>query len=207
MNAANRNATRLATDAKLLLENGSFATAASLAALSIEESGKGGILRGLAMVKDAGHAQSEWLKYRSHTKKNQAWILPGLVSRGARLLDDLAPLFAEDAEHPQLLDQIKQIGLYTDCLGDAHWSEPDKVVSEELARNLVATASLLARQREISTEEIELWIEHFQAVAGRSVDWVNRGLVLWYRACVERGLIEGDETAMEKFIYGPGIPQ
>lgn len=32
-------------------------------------------------------------------------------------LDDLRPLFEPDAEHPYILDQLKQIAFYTDSLG------------------------------------------------------------------------------------------
>ena len=52
MNAAIRNARRLADDARTLLDLGSYPTAASLAVLSIEERGKVSILRHLAMVRD-----------------------------------------------------------------------------------------------------------------------------------------------------------
>jgi AbiV family abortive infection protein len=51
MNAATKNAGRLAKDAANLLESGSFATAASIAILSIEEAGKVSILRTLALAK------------------------------------------------------------------------------------------------------------------------------------------------------------
>ena len=50
MNAARRNAQRLADDAKLLLSAKRYPTAASLAILSIEESGKVSILRGIAFI-------------------------------------------------------------------------------------------------------------------------------------------------------------
>ena len=49
MNAARRNARRLAEDAKLLLEAGRYPTATALAVLSIEESGKMSILRGFCV--------------------------------------------------------------------------------------------------------------------------------------------------------------
>jgi AbiV family abortive infection protein len=50
INAANRNAQRLATDARILLDVKRYPTAAALAALSIEEGGKSSILRGLALA-------------------------------------------------------------------------------------------------------------------------------------------------------------
>ena len=46
MNAANANAKRLMNDAKILLEKGSIPSAAALAILSIEETGKLSLLRG-----------------------------------------------------------------------------------------------------------------------------------------------------------------
>jgi AbiV family abortive infection protein len=202
MNAAGRNARRLLDDAKLLLENGRFPSAASLAALSIEESGKESTLRGLALARSEKEIAERWRDYRSHIKKNVAWILPDLVVRGARHLDDFRTLFDENSDHPYVLDQVKQMGFYTDCLGKAHWSEPDNVVDETLARLLVRVAEVLASKREVSVEEIELWIEHLGPVWGRSPAWTKKALVHWYRAAREKGLIPGDDDAMERFVYG-----
>ena len=144
MNAARRNARRLAEDAKLLLEAGRYPTATALAVLSIEESGKTSILRGFASIPDT-ERQRRWQEYRSHRKKNAMWILPSLVASAARDLDSLAPAANVSGEHTALLDQLKQISLYTDCLGNAHWSEPEKIIESELAKHLVSTADLLAR--------------------------------------------------------------
>jgi len=52
INAAIQNAIRLAEDAELLLGNKRYPSATSLAILSIEESGKVTILRGLSVAKD-----------------------------------------------------------------------------------------------------------------------------------------------------------
>ena len=53
MNAARRNARRLADDAKSLFDIASYSTAAVVAILSIEESGKKSTLRGLALEPNA----------------------------------------------------------------------------------------------------------------------------------------------------------
>jgi AbiV family abortive infection protein len=206
INGAARNARRLLNDAKLLLENGRFPSAASLAALSIEESGKVSILRGLAIARDENERRQHWRDYRSHTKKNVEWILPELAGRGARSLEDLRQIFDESSDHPQVLDQVKQIGLYTDCLGKAHWSEPAEVIEEPLARMLVGTAEILALSRDVTVEEMELWVEHLGPVWGGPFAWTKRALVNWYRAAVTRGLIEGDKDAMERFV-NEGIRQ
>ena len=117
MNAASRNARRLADDAKLLLENGRFPTAVSIAALSIEEAGKVSVLRGLALAPDQAVRKRAWKDFRSHRSKNSAWTLPDLVAKGARCLDALRLAADPSGTHTLLLDQVKQLGLYTDCPG------------------------------------------------------------------------------------------
>lgn len=107
MNAADQNARRLAEDAELLLENKRYASATSLAILSIEESGKESILRELSVARNDKEIKDDWKDYRSHTKKNVAWIIIDMVKAGARKFDDFLPMFKEDAEHPYILDNLK----------------------------------------------------------------------------------------------------
>jgi AbiV family abortive infection protein len=146
VNSASRNSARLAGDAKLLLENGRFPSAASIAVLAIEEAGKTSILRGLAVANDDEEIKKEWKAYRSHTSKNVQWILPRLVTEGARKLGDLRSIFDRDSDHPLLLNNIKQLGFYTDCLGDAHWTEPAEIVDEQIAKMLVEVAQILCQE-------------------------------------------------------------
>ena len=200
MNAASDNARRLAADAALLLEAGRYPTAASVAILSIEEAGKISILRMLSLAKTDDEASKVWKDYRSHTRKNVAWLLPQLVAVGARKLDDLRPLFATDAEHPYVLDQLKQIGFYTDCLGRAHWSKPQTVVDEPLARTLVQLANLFAKDRQFTEKEIELWIKHLGPVWGRDPAWMKQALVNWYADMQQQGLTAEGPNEMERFI-------
>lgn len=157
MNFATANAARLANDACLLLENGRWPTAASVAALSIEESGKVVILRRFLLA-SKDEVGGLWKEYRSHTKKNLNWIAPDLVAKGARSIEDFRPIVDKTSDHPQVLDALKQLGFYTDCLGEAHWSIPADVVDEALARSLVATAQVLAPERKIPIRELELWV-------------------------------------------------
>ena len=83
MNAAVRNARRLANDARTLLDLERYPTAASIAVLPIEESGKVSILRHFAMARDLPSCRKIWREYRNHRSKNAAWILPDLVAGGA----------------------------------------------------------------------------------------------------------------------------
>ncbi|GLX12766.1 hypothetical protein Pstr01_10050 [Pseudomonas straminea] len=200
MNAANANAMRLANDAQKLLETGSFPTAASLAALSIEESGKVSILRQLSTANTTEEIKASWKNYRSHTSKNAQWLLPELAIKGARKLEDLRPLFDEDAEHPFILDQLKQLGFYTDCLGNKNWSIPSVVVNEEFSKSLVQTAKLLASKSGVTTKEIELWIEHVGKAPKTDFNAMKEALITWYAAMQDAGLKEGGVNSMKNFI-------
>jgi AbiV family abortive infection protein len=200
MNAAERNAARLVEDAERLLEAGRLPSAVSLAILSIEESGKVSLLRELVLARSPSELKAAWRSYRSHTKKNVAWLLPELVAQGARTLEDLRPLMDPDAEHPHLLDRFKQIGFYTDCLGEAHWSEPEAAIDEHLARQLVAIARLFARGKHHSSRELELWITHVGPVWKGDLAWMKTALVKWYEAMRAEGLEIFGSSEVERFL-------
>lgn len=200
INAANRNAVRLAKDAAHLLSADSFPTAASLAILSIEEAGKVSILRSLALSRSDAEIIDAWKEYRSHTRKNVAWILPDLVAAGARKLGDLHALYDENSDHPFVLDQLKQLGFYTDCLGKARWSFPPDIITEELANSLVKTAQVLARDKTCTEREIELWIEHIGPVWKQDAGWMKQALVNWYSAMQAAGLAPEGVNEMDQFI-------
>ncbi len=200
INAAADNANRLAEDASMLLEAGRFPTAASIAILSIEESGKVSILRSLSVAVDKKEVLSAWKDYRSHVKKNVAWILPQLVANGARKLADLMPLFRNDSDHPYVLDQLKQLGFYTDCLGKVHWSIPNEVIDEQLARMLVQTAKILAKSKKIREREIELWIKHIGPVWRKDPAWMKQALINWYDEMQQQGLATEGKNEMQQFI-------
>lgn len=208
MTAASENAARLAQDAELLLDAGRLPTACSLAALSIEESGKVSILRAMSLARDNIELKEGWRRYRSHTNKNMQWIFPQLVAEGARKLDDFRPLFDKDAEHPYLLDQVKQVGFYTDCLGSkGHWSIPDEVIDGELAGHLVSTAKLLSSVTPTSEREIELWVEHVGPVWKKDMNWMKCAVESWYKSMQREGLEPDGENGMEKFLRGGIDPE
>jgi AbiV family abortive infection protein len=202
INAAARNCRRLIDDSKLLLGNQRYPSAASLAILAIEEAGKVSILREVALEKTPEERAKAWRRYRSHTKKNVAWILPQLVAEGAKRLKDLRPLFDEKSEHPRILDDVKQVGFYTDCLGKAHWSEPAVVVDEALARELVSIAEVLKPTAEVTTREIELWIKHVGPAWRGPMEWMKKALLNWRAEMVEEGLAVNDK-GWEAFLEKP----
>ena len=199
MNAATNNARRLAHDGRLLLDNKRWPTAASVAALSIEESGKVVILRRFLTAK-TDEIKGLWKEYRSHTKKNINWIIPELAAKGARRLDDFKPIVDSASDHPEVLDATKQIGFYTDCLGNAHWSLPSEVVDEVLAKSLVAAAEVLSPERHISVRELELWVEYLGPVWNKNPDWMKQALVNWYGAMQAEGLAPAGPNKMQAFV-------
>jgi AbiV family abortive infection protein len=202
MNAAIRNAKRLANDAELLLKEKRYSSATSLAILSIEESGKLSILRRLSVSKNDKEIKDCWKDYRSNIKKNVAWILPHLLKSGARKLEDFRPIFNK-SDHPYILDQVKQISFYSDCLSDdVNWSVPEKVIDEEIAKNFVKLAKVFLAKKEVTDIEIELWIKHLGPVWKKNMKWMEKALVNWYREMQECGLYPEDTNKMEDFIKG-----
>lgn len=199
INAALKNATRLAADARLLIDAGRTPTAAAIAALSIEESGKVSILRGLAVQTTSEALRDQWRLYRDHRSKNGMWILPALAAQGARSLSDFSVTVDRDAEHTALLNTVKQLGLYTDCYGEANWSEPDVVVDHELAERLVRTAELLSSQQPVTVREIELWVEIVGSASGPDLP---AALVRWAAAMNREGLSTRTAEEFEEFLQG-----
>jgi AbiV family abortive infection protein len=199
MNAAAKNASRLASDARLLLANSRWPSATSMAALSIEESGKVVILRRF-LTSTEDECKLLWKEYRSHTSKNVKWILPDLVANGARKLDDFRPLLDKKSDHPLVLDTVKQLGFYSDCLGGGHWSLPLDVVDESLAVNIVATAEVLAPKREVTVRELELWKIHMAPAFGTTLEAMKTALAHWYAQMQSEGLAPSGENQMETFV-------
>lgn len=200
MNAATQNAERLAKDARLLFDNQRYAGALALAILSIEESGKSRIFRELALARDEKELRECWREYRSHTKKNQLWPLIETFVKGARRAEDFKSLLSADAEHPYVLDKVKQISIYTDCYKKGHWSVPEQIVEKELAQSLLTSAEVLSHSRVITTEEIELWIQYLQPHWKTSTAADQQALFEWDKEMRRRGLLKGDKATMEKFF-------
>lgn len=200
INLARRNASRLAADSASLLDAGRLPSATALAVLAIEEAGKCSILREIALARDERELLEVWRSYRSHTTKNRTWLFVELFFKGARKLNDFATLFSSASDHPYLLDQIKQISFYTDCLGDAHWSYPEDVIDADLCKSLVFTASILGKGDDITSREIELWIQHVGPVWRSHPERMEKGLTDWYASRQAEGLKPHGKNAMRSFI-------
>lgn len=164
MGVARGNAIRLARDALTLLEFGRWPTAASLAILSIEESGKIGLLRRVAVASTSNALNKGWKGYREHFTKLNALI--GINPEGMRLA---SPVALQEVARPGTklvdhIDMLKKTGFYSDCIldGDEHprWTDPADRITENWARTAVVCAALLIRKAPISVREVELFIQH-----------------------------------------------
>ena len=109
-------------------------------------------------------------------------------------------MYDEASDHPHVLDNVKQLGFYTDCLGKGHWSKPDEVIEEKLARSLVAVAKLQAGNSVHTEREVQLWVEHIGPVWKQDMTWMKQAVVNWYAAMQAEKLLPAGPNAMEQFV-------
>lgn len=202
INAARRNAKRLADDAKMLLDGNRLPSALALAILSIEESGKAGILQSIGMASNEVELKKLWKEYRSHKSKNALWATFDYIKGGARKLEDFAPVFDPSQDHPQVLDELKQLSLYTECVKAGKWAEPTTVVDEPLARSIVAIASTFATERTVSAEELEIYFRHMGPVRAGNPAWIQKAFINAYAEMQERGIRPAGSNEAEDFVKG-----
>jgi len=201
INAAATKATRLLEDAKLLLEAKRFPSASSIAVLAIEEAGKKSMFREMATAKDDAALKMAWRRYRDHRAKNVTWIIGEFAKKGAKTMGDLLPIFDDTSDHPDVLDSVKQLGFYTDCYKKGYWSEPEVVVSEDLARSMVSIAEILCKQgHEVTEREIELWIEILGPHMGTPL--MLDKLIEWHEAMLQEGLTNRSIKDLKGFVFG-----
>jgi AbiV family abortive infection protein len=197
MNAAAETAHRLYEDAQRLYDTGSFGTAASLAALSIEESGKISIVRWIACCQSDEEAARVWPYYRDHKSKSVMWIIADLVRSGAQFWGDFDSMFDRKSDHTAVLNSVKQLGFYSDCLGKGNWTKPWEAISEAVTTELLLIARILATERVYSIREVELWVE----IVGNATEdrWSDKHIRSFYVAMEKEGL--GNMSASEVFAF------
>jgi AbiV family abortive infection protein len=188
------NSKSLLSDAILLFENERYSRSAALAILAIEEAGKPAIIRAIMLEEDAGELKKEWQKYRRHTSKNIAWILPLLASKGANTANDMNQIFDNKSDHSYILDNIKQLAFYTDAFSNCKWSIPEQAIDKELAKELLSVAEILVGKDEkhsmCSEEELKLWVKHMKPVWKVDDGLMREALIKCYFEAEELGYIE-----------------
>ncbi|CAH6784089.1 AbiV family abortive infection protein [Vibrio chagasii] len=200
MNVATANAVRLLKDAELLFQAGSFPTACSIAILAIEEAGKISILRELSVARDGKDVKEAWRSYRSHTHKNVLWMFPSLVQSGNKTLDSLSKQLERGSEATVILDDLKQIGFYTDCLGNRNWSVPDEIIDKSAATDILEIARILCSERTYSKKEVDLWVKHMKPVKGCAVEIEKQALNNWFIEMQANDLIKEHSIKFSDFI-------
>jgi AbiV family abortive infection protein len=196
--AAVVNARSLLVDAQLLFDAKRWSRVASLAILAIEEAGKIPFLRELLVLPES-ELKNAWRSYRSHTEKN---VLGGFLDHveSSPNIEDYRPLYDKENDHPRVLDAVKQLGFYSDCLGKCHWSLPAEVVNEELAKSLLLTAKTLIPDGESamqSAPELELWVKHLRPVWRKDMALMKRALIDCYQEASDLGVLRGKQTVEE----------
>lgn len=194
---ANENALALFEDAQLLFDNQRFERSLAISVLSIEESGKPSIIRSILLTDDPKELKKEWQNYRKHTKKNTAWILPDLVSKGATNLEELRPLFDKNSDHNQTLDSLKQLSFYTDIFSSKKWSSPKKVIDKEIAESVLKVAKIMSRKNEsglVTEKGLELWVKHLKPIWKLEMFKMKEAMINCYNEAEELGIIEKGKT-------------
>jgi AbiV family abortive infection protein len=201
INVAVRNARRLATDARILLDARRYPSAAALAILSMEESGKIPSLRALSLAHTPIELASAWGEYRRHRVKNAQWIASELAAKGAGHLTGFADAVTREREHMDVADLSKHLSLHTDCYNKGHWSEPPVAIDGNAATVLVNICEISCAKHEVSVREIELWMEYV-GPAWQS-NQMPEALLRWAQAMEKEGLGTPDVGDMEKSMSGP----
>jgi AbiV family abortive infection protein len=159
INLARENARRLIDDARLLFAAKRYPSAAQLAILAIEESGKEAILRSLAAAEADDEAKARWEEYRQHSKKNIRWVAPGLADRGHSFREMLAA--TTDPQLARVIERFKQLATYTDCVNQGVWRSPANFVNRAAAADLIDRAERLsAKLPPVTGKEIEISARH-----------------------------------------------
>jgi len=200
-NGAIENATSLYNDAKLLYDNEKYARAISLAILSIEESGKPSIIRHILLEDDPKEISKLWKSYRRHQDKNSMWIVPELIFKGAKKLEDMKKVVNENSTHFQLLDNLKQLCFYSDVFSKGKMSIPSKVANKDIALSILEIAKLNINNTFNTEETLEIWIKHLKPVWKQDMDKMKQALVNCYSELEEKKLIEkGSTSKMSDFL-------
>jgi AbiV family abortive infection protein len=202
--AARENAQRLRDDARLLLENGRFPSAAALAILAIEEFGKIPILQSVvAAGNDRKQLAKAWLEYRQHASKNQRWLMPHLADQGPQPIEGFAALFSPELGLGQLAEELKQAALYTVCSSEMKWQQPSQEITLELADFLVNSATRIVSADELPVEVIELNARYMALIPQCRTIEEKKALVLrFFEELRGKGYTTVTEELARLFLYG-----
>ncbi len=195
MAAAHRNAKRLLDDAQVLLRESRWASAYLLSVHAIEEIGKDTMIRLILDMPEELRSRA-WRAFTDHRSKNILASVDEFASKGAKTLDDFAPMIDREGAHTVQTEARKQAATYVDCVGSCRWTEPATEVSPEDARAMVENAERRVRaSRPWSTEMLRIWYEHAApAYLTGDSNKAAQAVVAAYAEMQKVGLITQDEV-------------
>jgi len=156
------------------------------------------ILRRMVTAVDDEEVHQCWKEFRSHCWKNGQANFPSCIKSSVRLDDFRCTV--EKGKENQKLDDLKQVGLYVDCVGDADWMSPSETITGEVAAAMVLIASIVCESnKETTVRELELWKETVGACPHGTLAEMKGQLVLWRHRMEEEGLEQVD-PGFEKFV-------
>jgi AbiV family abortive infection protein len=206
VNAAFRNAQELYEEAEILFNLGRFARATSLAVLSVEEVGKVFLLPLLLTATNKQELRLIWKGYRNHKHKNNHVHLQ--MTKGALqplTRHSVAPA-ASIEKWSDGLDDIKQLGFYTDCTTTKDWGIPSDAIKEAGAAQVMKiAANSLTNYRGLdsfgSVPFLEIWSKHMIGMIDMTEDQKHAAFIAVFDEAEKSVLIEsGSRDAMEAFL-------
>lgn len=174
-----------------MYDNERYERATALAILAIEENGKPKIIREILLEDDQRKLKARWQEYRQHTHKNNTWIVPELISKGAKHLDEMQFLFDEKSPHRKELDHLKQFAFYTEALSKCEWKNPKNVINKETAEHIISIATLSIKHQNIfvTEKELEIWYKHMKPVWNGNRNVVYGALINCIKEAEDLGYI------------------
>lgn len=188
--AAITQAWQLANDARHLLFAGSYATSFALAALSIEELGKVQALREIAKAETEKELKRAWRNYSDHSAKSRLWMMAKFLLEGSsdsskvRLnASNLSQNYNENLPDHNVLNIAKQIGFYSECVGDIpKWLTPNESIEKIDAEQFIQIAEFFLTfwGSVESPIQIEIFIRHFRSQNTQREGLTTQALVRAY---------------------------
>ncbi len=206
VNVAFRNAQELYDEAEILFQHGRFARAASLAVLSIEEVGKVFLLPLLLTTTNQKDLRLIWKGYRNHKHKNNHVHLQ--MTKGAQqpITRHSIPPLASSDRWSDGMEDLKQIGFYTDCTYTKDWGIPSDAIKKAGAAQVMKIASnSLTKYHGLdsfgSFPFLQIWSKHARGIMDMNEDQKHAAFIAVFDEAEKASLIEpGSREAMEAFL-------
>ena len=206
VNAAFRNAQELYDEAEILFKQGRFARAASLAVLSIEEVGKVFLLPLLLTTTNKQDLRLIWKGYRNHKHKNNHVHLQMTKGAPQPLTRHSIPPSASIDRWSDGMEDLKQIGFYTDCTTTTDWGIPSDAIKEAGAAQIMKIASnSLTKYHGLdsfgSVPFLEIWGKHASGMMDMNEDQKHAAFIAVFDEAEKASLIEpGSRESIEAFL-------